>query len=144
MTAKAYLSQAKQQDVRIGALLDRQRRYHELAAWRPSVGSVPNVGSVPSVGSEPNAGESRGSARMIALEKELDARIERYAELVREIEGVIDAVEDAQYRDVLRYRYLNGWTWKRIAERMHFSQDWVWRLHARAMRQVKVPGADGM
>ena len=89
-------------------------------------------------------GMNEDDPRCVSLKQELDARIERYAELVREIEGVIDAVEDAQYRDVLRYRYLNGWTWKRIAERMHFSQDWVWRLHARAMQQVKVPGADGM
>ena len=69
MTTNAYLSQAKQQDVRIGALLDRQRRYHELAAWRPSVGPVPNVGSEPNASSVPSVGESRGSARMIALEK---------------------------------------------------------------------------
>ncbi|MBR1820443.1 MAG: hypothetical protein IJ769_02340 [Clostridia bacterium] len=117
MTAKEYLSQAKRQDRRIGALLDRQRRYHELAG---------------------SCGEN-GRARMLELEKELDERIGAYAALVREIEGVIDAVGDAQYRDVLKYRYLNGWSWQRIAERMYFSQDWVWRLHARALKAVRVP-----
>ena len=121
MTAKEYLSQVKRQDQRIGALLDRQRRYHELGALRTG-----------------------GSASMRALEKELDARIDAYAALVREIEGAIDAVEDAQYRDLLRYRYLNGWGWQKIADRMRFSQDWVWRLHARALRQVRVPEDRGV
>ena len=122
MTAKAYLSQVKQQEQRIGALLDRQRRYHELGAWR---GACFRGG--------------RGAAEMAALERELDGRIAEYASLVRQIEGTIDAVEDAQYRDVLRYRYLNGWNWQRIAERMNFSQDWLWHLHARALKAVRVP-----
>lgn len=117
MTTKEYLSQAKQQDRRIGALLERQRRYHEIGAWRTG-----------------------GSARMRALEKELDARIDAYALLVLEIEGVIDGVADPQYRDVLRYRYLNGWNWQRIAERMSFSQDWVWRLHKRALEVLEAQG----
>ena len=122
MTAKEYLSQAKQHDRRIAALLDRQRRYHELGAWRGE-----------------RFGGMDGAAQMAALERELDARIGAYAELVRQIEATIDAVGDAQYRDVLKYRYLNGWSWQKIAERMHFSQDWVWRLHARALKALRMP-----
>lgn len=117
MTAKEYLSQATRHERRIAALLDRQRRYHEIGAM---------------------CGE-RGRARLVELEKELDGRIESYVALVRQIEGAIDAVGNAQYRDVLRYRYLNGWSWQRIAERMYYTQDWVWRLHARALKLVSVP-----
>ena len=122
MTAKEYLSQAKRLDRRIGALLDRQRRYHELGAWQAT-----------------RFDGASGPGGMAALERELDARIGEYAELVRRIERTIDAVEDERYRDVLKYRYLNGWSWKKIAERMHFSQDWVWRLHARALKAVRPP-----
>ncbi len=122
MTAKEYLSQARKLDQRIGALLDRQKKYHDLGAWRPICFDG-----------------AKGPRAMVALERELDARIAEYAEKVRAIERVIDAVEDAQYRDVLRYRYLNGWGWQKVADRMHFSQDWVCRLHARALAAVRVP-----
>ena len=37
---------------------------------------------------------------------------------------------------MLKYRYLNGWSWKAIAARTHFSRDWLWRLHARALEQI--------
>ena len=122
MTAKAYLSQVKRLDARIGALLDRQKRYHEIGAWRAR--------HYPSL---------NGPAAMLALERELDERIVAYAEQVRAVEAVIDAVGDAQYRDLLKYRYLNGWPWKKIAERMRFSKDWVWHLHQKALRAVRVP-----
>ena len=121
MTAKEYLSQARQLDRRILALLYRQRKYHELGAWRARYA------------------ETKGVGAMVELEKEIDERIAEYAAKVFEIEAVIDAVADQQYRDVLRYRYLNGWSWQKIAERMHFSQDWLWHLHARALAQVVVP-----
>lgn len=122
MTAKAYLSQVKQLDAQIGALLDRQRRYHEIGAWRAR--------HCPSL---------EGPAAMRALERELDGKIAAYADLVREIEAAIDAVGDAQYRDLLKYRYLNGWPWQKVAERMKFSKDWVWHMHRKALRAVRVP-----
>ena len=121
MTAKEYLSQVRRLEKHIWALLDRQRKYHEMGAWRASY-----EGAV-------------GREAMRALERELDRRITEYADKVREIEGAIDRVEDGQYRDVLKYRYLNGWNWQRISDRMHFSQDWLWHLHARALAQVVVP-----
>ena len=121
MTAKEYLGQVRQLERRIWALLDRQSKYHELGAWRARY-----QGAV-------------GPVAMLALERELDGRITEYAERVREIERVIDAVEDGQYRDLLKYRYLNGWSWQQISERMSFSQDWLWHLHARALQAVRVP-----
>ena len=117
LTAKDYLSQALRLYRRIEALMDRQRRYRELGL---------------------SCGED-GRWRMLAMARELDARVAEYAEKAREIERVIDAVEDGQYRDLLKYRYLNGWSWQRIAKRMYVSEDWVWRLHRRALRAVRLP-----
>ena len=76
MDAKAYLSQARQADRRIAALLERRRRCLELAALRAP-------------------GQADG---LEALEREIDRRIDGYAALVCEIEAGIDALEDAQYR----------------------------------------------
>ena len=82
---------------------------------------------------------TREASRIVELEREIDRRIDEYARLVREIETAIDAVADPQCREVLRYRYLNGWSWQRIAGEMNYSQDWLWRLHARALEAVKIP-----
>ena len=65
MTAKEYLSQVRRLDQRIGALLDRQKKYHELGAWRPI-----------------RFDGEKGPRAMVALERELDARIAEYAEKV--------------------------------------------------------------
>lgn len=116
MEAKEYLSQARRADRRIGAMLERRRRYMELEALRG-----------------PGGGDG-----LRALEADIDRRIEDYAALVREIEGKIDAVEDQTCREVLRYRYLNGWSWQAISDRTHYSRDWLWRLHARALEAVKM------
>lgn len=113
MDVKGYLSQVRQADRRIDALLERRRRYRELA-------------------------ERRGGRveALEGLERDIDARIDAYAGLVREIEGVIDRVEEAPCREVLRYRYLNGWSWQVISDRTHYSKDWLWRLHARGLEEI--------
>ena len=115
--AKAYLSQARQAERGIAALAERRRRCGELAGYRGGDGP-----------------------ELDALQRELDGRIEDYAALVREIEGKIDRVENPLYREVLRYRYLNGWSWQVIAGRMCFSRDWLMKLHARALGEVEGTG----
>ena len=109
MDVKAYLGQVKQAERGIAALLERRQRCDDMARRR-------GLGQ---------------SAALEALDAELDRRIEGYAALVRDAEELIDALEDGQCREVLRYRYLNGWSWQRIAGHMHYTQDWLWRVHAR-------------
>ena len=69
--------------------------------------------------------------RMLAEE---DACARRLQEVV---EAIIDRVRSEECREVLRYRYLNGWSWQVIAERTHYSKDWLWRLHARGLEAVE-------
>ena len=51
--------------------------------------------------------------------------------------GHIDALPDPGQRAVMAYRYLNGLSWKEIARRMNFSQDWVKHVHGRALREME-------
>ena len=115
MTAKEYLGQAKRAEARIGAMLERRQRYRGIAVKR-------------------GAGEADGLA---GLEADIDRRIGEYVEVVRGIEATIDRVRSEECREVLRYRYLNGWSWQVIAERTHYSKDWLWRLHARGLEAVE-------
>ena len=114
MDGKAYLSRARDAEARIRALAERRRRCGELAAL---CGGKPG----------PN---------LAALQAELEGQIEDYAALVREIAGRIDGVSDPVCRDVLRYRYLNGWSWQAIAARTRMSRGWLMKLHARGVGEI--------
>ena len=53
--------------------------------------------------------------------------------LRREIEDVIASVPDGRLRMLLRYRYIDGMTWERIAVNMCMDARWIRRLHGRAL-----------
>ena len=80
-----------------------------------------------------SGGESRA---LEDLRKDLDRRIDTAAQRALEAQGHIDVLPDRAQREVLSYRYLNGWEWKDIARRMNYSVDWVKHIHARAMREM--------
>lgn len=67
-------------------------------------------------------------------------RLERWAYRLdcqaREIEDVIEQLSDERCRTVLVYRYLNGYTWDKIAERMSYDRSQVIVWHGRALAEV--------
>ena len=78
-----------------------------------------------------------GSDALERLRREIDRRIDAVAEQTLAAERLIDTVRDANQRDVLRYRYLNGWDWNEIARRMNYSTDWVKHVHGRALKAME-------
>lgn len=134
MTAKEYLRQLLRRDARINALIERRQRYRELADVRGVA-----YGDVSGGGSRHGSAVEDCAVRIVELEREIDRRIDEYVDLVRQAEAAIDRVPDARCRDVLRYRYLSGWTWEKIAEQMHYDERWVRHLHGLALLQVEVP-----
>ena len=60
--------------------------------------------------------------------------IGRLIDVGREIRGVIYAVHDVRYRNLLELRYLNVKTWEQIGELMHYDPRWVRRMHGRALQ----------
>lgn len=134
MTAKEYLRQLSRKDARINALIERQQRYRELAERRTAV-----YRDTPGSGRRCSSSVEEYVVKIIDLEREIDRRIGEYVDLTREIEAAIDRVSDDRYRDILRYRYINGWSWERIAREMHYELRWIYRLHGRALREIRVP-----
>ena len=78
-----------------------------------------------------------GSDALERLRREIDRRIDAVAEQTLAAERLIDTVSDANQRDVLRYRYLDGWEWKEIARRMNYSTDWVKHVHGKALKAME-------
>ena len=111
--AQAFLSRAGQARRGIDALLERRQRCRELAARRGA-----------------------RSEALEGLERDIDRRIREYAALTREIEAVIDAAASPPEREVLRYRYLNGWDWRTIAGALGRGRSWVFQVHEEALNGV--------
>lgn len=134
MTAKEFLSQARGMKVRIEALEERRARYRDLATRRTA-----HYHSEPGGGTRRVSSVEEYALKIVDLDAELAARIEQYVDTLRKIEAVIDAVDDQRCRDLLKFRYLNGWSWNKVARRMDYSVDHVWHLHDRALKMVRVP-----
>lgn len=50
----------------------------------------------------------------------------------------IRELEDEDERDVLFYRYIKGLEWWEIARSMDYSESWIYELHGRALRKLKI------
>lgn len=75
---------------------------------------------------------------LVDLSRELIQKANALADTVREIEAAIDKVPDDKHRDLLKWRYLNGWTWERITEGMgRLDVSWTHQLHGRALLEIK-------
>lgn len=134
MTPKEYLQQARGMQSRLESLQDRRRRYEDLAT-----NATARYRSGPGGGTRRVSSVEEYGTKLADLSREMQLRADLYADCLRQIEAAIDAVEPAVYRDVLKYRYLNGWSWNQVANRLNYTPDHVWHLHGAALRAVRVP-----
>ena len=138
MTAKDYLSQARQLDQAIDARLERIARLRALVNGRAARTDGMSRGGAGSAGST-FFDWTETVLKIDEMERALDKDIDRLIDLKREIAEVIAAVPDMRYRTLLEYRYLCGWSWRRIARTMNYSEDWTRHAHGRALQMVRVP-----
>lgn len=50
----------------------------------------------------------------------------------------INQLENEDERDVLFYRYIRGKQWWEIANAMDYSERWIYELHGRALKNLKI------
>lgn len=62
-------------------------------------------------------------------------RIKTYQQIVRQIKRLRSENE----KDVLFYRYVSGLEWWEIADKMHFSQRHITRIHGKALAHFEMP-----
>ncbi len=133
MTAKAFLQLARTADRRIDEAMERLKRMRA----RLETGRMSNLTGMPRGGA---VDWTETADRVIELEKRVNARIR---EMVRQKQAAMDAidqVEEARLREVLELYYLDGYTWEQVAERIGLRDvRWVYELHGRALKKVRVP-----
>ena len=129
---KAILLEYRRLDARINRAIAEQQRWRDLAIRiTPVYSGMPRGGG--------SGDKLLDAVQHIAdMEAEIDREIDRLVSLRQMIEASIAAVQDERLRDILRYRYIDGMTWERIAVTMDFTYQWVCELHGRALQKIEI------
>ena len=130
MTKKEFLRQYLDLSREIDAKLEEVSRYRALATKVTQTLAPDKVQCT-----QGNKMESI-IAKLVDLEKEVDAEIDRMTEIRGAVVAAIANVPNSKYRTLLRHRYINGKTWEQIAVEMHYSYMHVCRLHGEALDKL--------
>lgn len=78
------------------------------------------------------------AAQLSDLEEKLYREGIEQVQIYKDISWRINQIEDENERDVLFYRYIKGMSWWEIAVTMNCSERWVYELHGRALKNLKI------
>ena len=125
------------------ALRDRDSIQAKLDILRTEMlPKSPSLSGMPGTSSQ----EDRMANYMVKVEEQISklqiAYEKSFREMVR-IEALISLVDDAELRQLLTYRYMNGYHWDIIAESMNYSQQRIYQLRIDALRAVASVLDDG-
>lgn len=76
--------------------------------------------------------------KLIMLDNEINADIDKYVDMRKEVEICINSVSDLTLRAILYYRYICGKKWEQIAIDMNYNYRWVLRLHGKALSKIQI------
>lgn len=129
---KEYLRRYKAADEEINDLLrEKERVMSRLTRMTASITGMPKGGG------ERDA-LAGGMDKLIALDREIDCKVDALITLRREIEGSIANLGNATQRRLLRLRYLECMSWNRVAVEMGVELRWVYRIHGRALTELTI------
>lgn len=131
MNVKEYLSQAFTLDQRINSKLEQVASLRELATKATASIHTERVS-----GTKQRSPMENTLVKLIELEHEINADIDRLVDLKCEIIDFINQVENPNYRLLLELRYISGNTWEEIADKMQYDLRWIYRLHGKALREI--------
>ncbi len=75
--------------------------------------------------------------KVIDLENEVNDDIDRLVELKKDIQDTLNQIDDLNYQLLLEMRYLCGKNWEEIALAMGYDRSTVFRIHGKAIKEVK-------
>lgn len=131
MTAKEYLQQLERADVIIEQKMKEQADLEELSkcVWAIDYGkdrvSSSGTGDAPFV---------NPVLKIVMLEQEINAEIDKYVDLKRKITGEIQSLQDPQFIKVLFKRYVEYKGFDKIAVELECSERNVYTIHGQALK----------
>jgi len=133
MNAKEYLSQAIWLDQMIDSKLEQLATLKSLAMKVTSSFTKEKIcgGSI-----EKSKMEST-MVKVIDLENEINADIDRLVDLKKDIQDTINMMDDINQQLLLELRYLSGKGWDEIAASMGYDPRTVYRIHGKALKEFE-------
>lgn len=134
MTAKEYLQQSCCLARGIKMKLERIQKLRELAEGATRVFTE-----------ERETGTSRrgklGSCTTVIadLEQEVADDVAAMRVKIHEIQEAVGSIENLAQRQLLELRYINGYTWERVAVEMNYTHRHVIRMHGEALKKIRCP-----
>ena len=134
MNAKEYLSQAMYIDQRINSKLEQVTRLREnVTNCTATLSDMPRPDS-------PNKQRMEETiCKIVDLEREINADIDRLVDLKAEARRAINAVSDPDQQLILELRYLCYKPWNEIMTELGYSEATIYRLHGEALKKILVP-----
>lgn len=130
MTAKEYLRQYINAKNRFKSISD------EMIEIRSEATRItPVISDMPS-GSHVNDKIALSIEKLDECAKKLEEEAKRMQKAMDDVQNVINSISNPTYRQVLTYRYINGYTWEQIAVKMNYTYRNITRLHGKALRNV--------
>ena len=134
MTAKDYLSQVRFIDSLVDSKLEQLARLKETATK-----ATMTISDMPRSDSPDLQSMESTIVKMIEMEREINADIDRLVDLKREAQGIIDQLPDMDQRLILELRYFGFKRWPEITEELGYSEATIYRLHGVALKNITLP-----
>ena len=132
MTVKEYLSQAKFLDQRINSKIQQVAALNDLATKATST-----LTGMPRNPNHATSSMEDVIAKIIDLQAEINNDIDTLVDLKRSLSKTIKAVDSPEYQTVLEKRCLCFQSWEQIAVEMGYDLRWLYRIHGKALEEVK-------
>jgi DNA-directed RNA polymerase specialized sigma24 family protein len=129
MTAKEYLSQARDITLRLGAMAEQLAFLKSAAMY-----AAPQFVAAGKCAARNIHANEDAVVRALDYERRMG---EEHGKLA-EISNTLDRLPDPLQRAVLVKRYISGKTWREVAAEMNYSECTVYRLHIAGLEQVDV------
>lgn len=133
MDAKEYLSRAFELN---RSLKFKERHLRDEKARVPYSG--PLLGDVKIDTNIRRSSVECAAIRIAALEEEIEELKSELEEAIRSISSTIKRVGNTDMEAILEMRYLSFLDWEDIITRMGYSRGYVFKLHSRALRIVRM------
>ena len=135
MTVKEYLHQAYRLDHRINSDIEELQRLREMSYSLSS----PTLGDRVQTSKSNEAPFVKCVCKIRDMEEKINAEIDLFVDLKKEIRSVIEKVENTDEQMVLRYRYIHNMTWLDIGDELHADKSTIRRWHGSALSHVVLP-----
>ena len=132
MTAREYLERLRTIDREINAMLDHKQEMLERAT---SIKSAPDGVCVQTSTS------SRVETAAVALADygdEINVYVDEFVDGKRHALELIGGLADGRQIMLLKYRYVFGWPWHKVAAMMCYDRTSVWRMRDEALAAFEV------